>query len=105
MRPRRRIKYRTRTTAATPRHTICIVDIEAPPRANSTSASPIRRRHADGTLLLTHHLAEQDPHELNDRRSERHDKEGRKQQEHQRKHELDANLRGGFFCALPTLGS
>jgi hypothetical protein len=28
MRDRRRIKYRTSTTAATPKHTICIVAIE-----------------------------------------------------------------------------
>ena len=46
---------------------------------------------------------EKDPNELNHRRAERDDVERRKQKEHEREHELDADLGGALLRALAAL--
>ena len=43
--------------------------------------------------------------QLDDAGTEDHDEERRKEAEHQRKYELDANLGGALFCTLPPLGA
>src|SRR3989442_4714870 len=43
--------------------------------------------------------------ELDDRRTDRHDPDGREDAEYERKDHLDAGLGGGLFRALPALGA